>query len=300
MKKLQMAKRSRAITEKSSSLKAAGIAAAFLLLTLVLSSCGDDGTKPGGGDSSDLSMVGECVGGVPKLKITNSADAMEEPRMFRVLYEDAAVDSGDFLLGEHESATFGLSNMHGIAYVTIDGTTLSVTIDNCLQALLQPVLDTLYLDELIPSPVMETDLLFCHYSVDIENLQHDPTFVEMLAITGGMHVIVRYSNITADIIMDTENPLCADATGTMTISSIVLEADFLFDVHPDQSVEVTLANMYTTVNDLYIQIDGALGFLVNWIIDYFVNDFIQLFEEEFTLIFQNVIAPMLEDILVPI
>lgn len=295
-----MRKRGRKIRGKQLRYFAGAVSVAVLGLVLVMTGCGDDGTGTGGGGTPDISLAGGCVSGVPGITITNNAGDMEAPGMFRVLYEDAAIDSGSFQLGEGGFETFGLSNMHGIAQVNIDGTTQSELIDNCLQALLQSVLDTMSLDGLVPSPLTETDVSFCHYTIDIENFQHGPPAVEMQPVSGGMHLRVVYSNITADIIMDTESPMCVDATGSLTMASIVLEADMIFDVQPDRSVEVTLANLDTTINDLDIQIDGVLGFLVNWLVDYFEGDFSQGLEEVFSLIFEYTVAPMLEGILVPI
>ena len=259
--------------------------------------CSDDSTAPRS-NKPELSLSCWCDAGVPKGRIENTGGAMNEDGIYRVRFEDASTDSGSFRLDAGEIDTFTVSNMHGLAIVTIDGTTLADTAHNCLQTIIQTVMDTLDIAGLIPSPMGEVDISWCHYAYYIDNFTSDPPIVNLVPVTHGMHFIIVYRNITADFRGETDDFACTDVTGDITIDSIVLEADIVFDIKPDDSVDVVLFGANTTINNLDILIDGVLGFLVGWLINFFQYDFSNGLEAEFSQEFNDTLGPLLEDILI--
>lgn len=277
--------------------------ALFLLaLAALIHGCSDNSESPRSSTPPSLSISIGCVDGAPEVHITNDGGPMAEQNFCRVLYEDGTPDSISLYLDEGQSTTCRLSNMHGGVTVGIEGTTLEESAEDCIapatQEMLETFIGTINLAVLIPAPITQQDILFCHYDIYLENVTHNVPIVSVERIDGGMNVRIVYANFRGDIRAETSDFLCTDFTGDLSIGSIVYQAQIMFVTNPDETVGLELANSDTVINDFNVQIDGVLGFLVSWLANFFVETFVEGLEYEIEDGFDNTIVPVLSNIVV--
>lgn len=284
-------------SERVSSLVVLAITMAALVY-----GCGEDSENPQSSTPPSLSISLGCADGAPELQVTNNGGPMTQQKLCTLSYEDGALDSLFILLDEGQGVTCRLSNLHGGVTAGIEATSISESSEDCLapafQEMLQTFADTLDLAGMMPTNLPDITIVFCQYSCRLENITHGSPAVSVLRVPGGMELQVVYPDISGDIIADTSDPLCADFTGTLSIASVAYSADVMFATQPDHSVSFELANVAVTINDLDIQIDGVLGFLVNWLIAYIADDFVMDLEQEFANEFLVTLEPLLSAIAV--
>lgn len=227
---------------------------------------------------------------------------MAEQSFCRVLYEDGTPDSISLYLDEGQSTTCRLSNMHGSVTVGIEGTTLEESVEDCIapatQEMLEMFVENIDLTALIPIPLTQQDVLFCHYIIYLENVTHDVPVVSVERIDGGMDLRIVYANFMGDIRADTSDFLCTDFTGSMSIGSIVYHSQIMFVTQPDEPVGFALVNSETYINNFDVQIDGVLGFLIGWLVNFFEDTFIEGLDYEIETSINDALVPALSDIVV--
>ena len=274
----------------------------FFTLAIFIFGCSDNSESPPLSPPPSLSISIGCVDGAPEVHIANDGGSMLTDSFCRMSYEDGTPDSFSLQLENGQSIACQLSNMHGGVTVGIDGTSLEESADDCLAPAFQEMLETFAgtvdLPGMIPTPLTTTTVSFCEYTIYLENVTHDAPIVSVLRIDGGMDLQVVYTDITGDIRADTSTPLCMDFAGNMSISSIVYEAQIMFETETDQTVSFSLTHVDMTINNPDIQIDGIMGFLEGWLIDFFGSDFAESLEDEFARGFNDTFEPLLSDIVV--
>ena len=277
------------------------LAFVFLALAVFIHGCSDNSESPQPSPAS-LSISISCVDGAPEVHITNDGGPMAEQSFCRVLYEDGTPDSISLDLDENESTTCRLSNMHGGVTVGIEGTDLEESVEDCIAPATKEMLETFIgavnLAALIPTPLTSQNILLCHYDIFLESVTHDVPTVSVERINGGMNLCIVFANFRGDIRAETSDFLCVDFTGDFSISSIVYNAQIMFVTNPDETVGLELVNSDTVINDLDVQIDGFLGFLVSWLANFFMDNFVDGLEYEIETGFDNTIVPVLSDIVV--
>jgi hypothetical protein len=87
----------------------------------------------------------------------------------------------------------------------------------------------------------------------------------------GLTLKYVYSNITADISAPAPGWWCADITGNLAISSIAVETKINIGAGDDPPI--TLGETKTTIDGLQVNINGAFGTVVSWIVSWFGDDF---------------------------
>ena len=289
-----------------SPLQEAGRVFSFVLVTLALAALvsggGEDSENPQSTTPPNISISLGCIDGAPELNVINDGGPMSQQDTCILSYEDGMFDSLFIMLDEEQDITCRLSNLHGGVTAAIEGISLSESTGDCLapafEEMLQTFVDTLDFNGMMPMNLPEITILYCTYDCSLENVAHASPVVSVTRITGGMHVQVVYSDISADIIADTSDILCTDFTGTLSIDSIVYNADIMIVNQPGQPVSFELVNADVTINDLDIEIDGVFGILVNWLIDYFQSEFATQLEHEFEIGFGDIFRPLLLDIAV--
>ena len=262
-------------------------------MTAVICGCGEDPETP---SPPSLSLSLGCEDGRPVIQVDNDGGKMATQSVCRLQYEDGESDSLLVQLDAGQTLTCRLSNVHGGVAVKIVGASLSDSVEDCLapafQETLESFVSTLDLTGLIPTPLFEQVVLMCNYTYYLENIAHEPPVVSVTHIYGGMTLHIVYSDFTGDIRAETSDMLCVDFTGNMTIDSIVYSADVMID-----GESATLVNGNVVINNIDIQIDGIMGFLVGWLVDFFTSDFVNGLEDAIAEGFQSELEPALTAIL---
>ena len=246
-----------------------------LLLILLVPGCKDSNpVTPKPKPSPDISMSLECDGGLIDLTVRNTGAPMPEPGLFVAAFEDGQSDTLLLSLDADDSTTCRLSNIHGGVTVTNEERTLEETTDDCLAAYFESLVASVDLGSFIPSPLTEIPLVVCTYTVNLRNFHYDPVTFQLIRTVDGLTLRYVYSNIAADISAPAPGWWCADITGNIAISSIVVETKINIGAGDDPPI--TLGETKTTINGLHVNIDGAFGTVVSWIVNWISDNFLNM------------------------
>jgi hypothetical protein len=242
-----------------------------LLLILLVPGCKDNNpVTPKPKPSPEISMSLECNNGLIDLTVRNSGAPMPEPSLFVAAFEDGQSDTLLLSLDADDSTTCQLSNIHGGVTVTNEERDLEETADDCLAEYFKS-LGTIDIGSLVPSPLARTTVVLCVYTVYLRNLDYDHVTFQLIRTDDGLTLQYVYSTITGDLAATSPGPLCVDLTGSIAISSIVIETDIVIGAGEDP--QVTLGETEATVNGVQVNVNGTFGFIAEWITNWALGSF---------------------------
>ena len=175
---------------------------------------------------------------------------------------------------------------------------------NDLASILQIALRAFDIAALIPRPAannLNAGSVVGIYDIFVNNLTYSPPTAQLWPQAGGIHMRGRISNGRADIratkqcsagFFDCWGP--GSITGTMTFSSIVIDVDLDLSVVAND-IRVTVRSSSVVINNVVINIDGAFGWLVEFIIGFFQDDLVATIESQFNAQLAPVIGPLVRD-----
>lgn len=169
---------------------------------------------------------------------------------------------------------------------------------NDLAAVFQLALDNLDVGSFVDpkSPIASE----AGYDIYVTSLTKGAATATLTGIDGGMHLDASLDDIQGDLDFDCGQFLCelagGDGTGGLSMSSVDISADILISVDDENALQVDLANVATTVNNLDIWSNNGwtnflLGLLEGLILDGVVSDVEALLADEV----QNTLGPLLVD-----
>ena len=183
-----------------------------------------------------------------------------------------------------------------------DGTRASPP--NDLASILQIALRSFDIAGLIPRPAannLDAGSVVGVYDIYVNNLTYSPPTAQLWPQAGGIHMRGRISNGRADIRASKQ---CSEGffscwgpgtiTGTLTFSSIVIDVDLDLSVVNDD-IRVTVRSSSVVINGVDIQIDGAFGWLMEFVLSFFEDDLVDRIESEFNAQLAPVIGPLVRD-----
>lgn len=218
---------------------------------------------------ADLTLNVTCQSGAMRLELRNSGGAMAAADTFIVEYADDARDTLVLQAGAAETVVCELSNLHGSASVSAAASGLSAAADDCLTPILAGLPATVDLAEFIPSPFANTTIALCDYAVYLDDFTYAPATFELVPIPTGIVLRYIYRNLHGDLRLISNQPLCLDYTGDLTIGSVVIEVALA--VTEGDPPTVTLVGTEATVSGMQISVDGLLGPVVSWIASFFTD-----------------------------
>lgn len=255
------------------------LAAVVLLMTLTLGGCGgdDDPMAPGPDPDPELSLSMSCGNGRIILELRNLGGNLREPVALAVAFADGTRDTLFMSVGAVDSTSCRLSNIHGGVTVTNEEWALSATTGDCLEGALSGLMDDFDIEALIPDPLLVQNIALCTYTISMDNLTYDAPDFELTRTATGLDLKYTYRNINGDIEGTAPGFLCPDVEGDLEVSSIVTTTKITIVQGSDP--RVTLGKTTTTVSGLDVTIDGIMGFLAGWLVNFFEDDFAFLLEQ---------------------
>lgn len=138
------------------------------------------------------------------------------------------------------------------------------------------------------------------YDIYLTSLNFAGSTVALDAIDGGLHVRAALNSINGGLRFDCTTWTCAlaggDSNGSLTISSIVIDADLLVSVNPDHTLAVAVVNPTTTINNLDIRSNNWwTNFLITIIEPFILGGIVADLETELNTQLSTVLGPLLED-----
>ncbi len=175
---------------------------------------------------------------------------------------------------------------------------------NDLASILQVALRAFDIAELIPRPAannLNAGGVVGIYDIYVNNFTYAPPTAQLWPQAGGIHMRGRITNGRADIraskqcsagFFDCWGP--GSISGSMSFSSIVIDVDLDLSV-VNNDIRVTVRNSAVVINGVDIQIDGAFGWLLEFVIGFFEDDLVDTIEDEFNAQLAPVIGPLVRD-----
>lgn len=174
---------------------------------------------------------------------------------------------------------------------------------NDLATILQVALQNFNIGALIPSPAaQDIDAGIADYDLYVSNLTYNPPTATLTPQSGGIHLNARVNNGRANlraqrVDCDEVFGWCAmpsSITGTLTWTSLVIDVDLALGVS-NNDITVTVGASSVQINGVDVNIDGAFGFLAEFILDFFIDDFVNDIEAQFNNQLRPVIGGLVRD-----
>jgi hypothetical protein len=179
---------------------------------------------------------------------------------------------------------------------------------NDLASILQIAIRAFDIPSLIPRPAANNiDAVIAYYDVYINNLTFSPAVATLKPQAGGIHLNAKLNNGRANIRAARDgcrnrDPIwgeCVDVgpseiTGTVTWTSLTIDVDLDFSV-VNNDIRVTVRSSAVNISGLNVSIDGAFGWLADFVLGFFLDDFANTIETQFNAQLAPVIGPLVRD-----
>jgi hypothetical protein len=137
------------------------------------------------------------------------------------------------------------------------------------------------------------------YDIYVRSIGFSGATTQLQAIDGGMHVTASLTGITGRLFYDCTSLVClitGDSGGNLLMDSIVINADLMISVRPDHTLQVTVVNPTTMVNNLRITADRAvLNFLLSIIFPTIRDGLVADLQTDLSAQLSAVLGPLVED-----
>ena len=131
------------------------------------------------------------------------------------------------------------------------------------------ILESFDLPGLIPNPLTSTKALQCTFTVYVKSAAIGQPQVDLKTKNQALGLTVRYPNLSIALDADASGFFCPSISGSVSADWVTVSMDLVIQEQGGGQVGVTMANPSVSIQGLDVDIDGILGFLVNWIIDFF-------------------------------
>ncbi|HIN85216.1 MAG TPA: hypothetical protein EYN06_01960, partial [Myxococcales bacterium] len=145
-----------------------------------------------------------------------------------------------------------------------------------LATLFELMIQSVDIGAAIPNPAIDNS----DYKVVIDNIKYDPAKVSLVTMNGGLQLYASIKNMTADVDADGKCWYCPNLSGDVTINEIVITSD-LFISSKNGKAKVSMKNTDVSIYGLNVDINGILGNLFDFIVDYVVGQFAPTLENTF-------------------
>lgn len=165
------------------------------------------------------------------------------------------------------------------------------------------ILADLDLLSLLPRPATTQDVVWCTYEVYIDSLSYDTPVVSLDTFggtgggPGGIHIRAVLPNLRATVSVPGEGFGCVDVSATVTATSVVLEANLYLEVTPGGAVQSAVEVQSVEINELNVDVDGVLGFLTNWLINFFEGSIAGIIQDQFVATIEEQVASLVGGLL---
>lgn len=166
------------------------------------------------------------------------------------------------------------------------------------------VLADLDLMSLIPRPATVQSVTWCTYSVYLESLSYDTPIVSLSTFgptgagsSGGIHIRAVLPGLAGNVSAPAPEFLCPDVTADIYADSVVLEANLYLEVSEDGQVTSSVEVEDVAIEGLNVDVQGVLGFLSNWLINFFEGDIATLVEDQFVATIEEQVGSLVSGLM---
>ncbi|MBM4354756.1 MAG: hypothetical protein FJ109_13375 [Deltaproteobacteria bacterium] len=143
---------------------------------------------------------------------------------------------------------------------------------------------------MIPNPLYENG----SYKVVGENVKYGKFAVDIQCINGGIHIQAVLPDLYLHLNAKSKKWYLPSASGDVTASKLVVDMDVMLSVDAAGNVKAVMTSVSADVQGLNVTLDGVLGFLLNWIVDFFEGTFAGMLEDQVEATLKDQLPPTLE------
>jgi hypothetical protein len=163
---------------------------------------------------------------------------------------------------------------------------------NDLATLFEVLIDNFDVAALLPNPLVNTD----DYKVTVGNIAYSAPTVQLTPIAQGISLWARIKNFNAPISADGKCFFCPSANGSIKINEIRITTTVVLSIQNGQ-VNANLLNTQVLLLGLDVDINGILGSIFDFLVDFIVGEFTSIIESAFEIQIGTAIPPIIEDAL---
>ena len=139
------------------------------------------------------------------------------------------------------------------------------------------------------------------YKVVFSNLSFNPPKVKLNPIEGGLDLEAKIKNLYVGVKLKGECKvlgvdLCPDFSGSISIEEVLIDSDMMISAQ-EGNLETGLKQVDVSLGYVDLDINGVLGWLFDWLIDFIVNIFTDEIEALFKNELEDELSGQIEDIL---
>ena len=161
-----------------------------------------------------------------------------------------------------------------------------------LATIFEIIISAFDIGALLPNPLVNNG----DYKVTIKNVSLQPAKVKLTPIPSGLNLWVSIKALKANVDADGKCTFCPSASGKITIQEILIISDVDIKASGGK-VEATLKNTDVILINPDVDVDGILGSIFDFLIDFIVDQFAPTIENAFKSELGKVIPDTLEDAL---
>ena len=147
---------------------------------------------------------------------------------------------------------------------------------------------------LLTNPVTTVSYLTCDdYAVSVTNVSYGTPWVTLELAKGGLWMYLYLPDFAADVSFVSQHMYCPNISGTVSATSIDLDTTLLVSLDAGGNPFVKLSGTEVLIEGLDVNLNGVLGFFLNWVIDFFNTSLTSMIEDQFV----TTVAPKVQDAL---
>ena len=129
---------------------------------------------------------------------------------------------------------------------------------------------------LIPNPVLDNG----SFRVSLKNLKYQKPKVQLIAVSGGLELYASIKGLRADVDVKGLCFVCPNLSGDISVQDIIIKTKLLISA-PNGKVTVTMQNTDVQLLGADVNVDGILGSIFDFLVDFLVNQFTGDIEQAF-------------------
>jgi hypothetical protein len=149
-----------------------------------------------------------------------------------------------------------------------------------IATLITLILDAIDIQSNIPNPLTKTSVLQCTFTVKAQPVFIGNPQVDIWTNNQVINLKVTYPNLYIGLDVDASGFLCPGVSGDVSSSAIVINAQMQVGQTPTGDLTLALSQLDLSIQNLDIDINGILGFLFNWLINFVEGPIANLIENQ--------------------
>jgi len=136
--------------------------------------------------------------------------------------------------------------------------------------------NSINIGSMIPNPLYENG----SYKIKTSNVSYGSFSLDITCINGGLKLVATLPNLHIHIKAKSKKWYLPGASGDVDVKALVVSMKVMLSVNGAGKVKADLQSIKVDVQGLDVDLDGVLGFLFNWLINFFEGTLANMLEDQ--------------------